>query len=161
MRKVLGLAVGAAMMAAAPVQAAEWWYVTSTSGDDVLFIDAQSIKRVGAKRIFWSKLVNKYAQNKVKSDVVRSSIDCDRETISNIAWIEHSETGGVIDSRTVDSPKEQPIAPDTIAVSMMQFACAEPSQWGQSLGAVQIGVTTAEYAENYQRTQELLRGSKQ
>lgn len=80
MRKVLGLAVGAVMMAAGPVQAAEWWLVTTSSNNDILFIDAQSIKRSGTKRTFWYNLVNKVPENHVKYGVTRSVIDCEKET---------------------------------------------------------------------------------
>lgn len=159
MRKVLGLAVGAAMMAAGPVQAAEWWYVLTSSTDEIYFVDAATIRSSGNIRTFWTQNVNKTLVKGAKYSKDFWEYDCIKRTSKPLSFVDISENGEIVRSNTFSLASENPIVPDSVAEGLLDFVCAPPDIRPQKLGAFPIDTSPREFADNYHRSRAPLDNS--
>lgn len=147
MRKVLGLAVGAAMMAAGPAGAEQWWYVTESVSGTVIFVDADSLESNGNLRQFWRQFIYKKPEDNVKVSMALTVIDCARRTSKMLSYVAYNTDREVVSSNSYNYPSESPIPPGTIIDALRRLVCSPRSEWASGMGTFPIFYPPLEVAD--------------
>lgn len=114
-------------MAAAPAQAAEWWLVANSNGNDLIFIDTESLVISGNDRSFWVHTHWNKPKYNVAADLSYHKIECEKRTYTLEKLIKFDSSKSIVSDYNYRPPVEELIVPGGLMHSIRNFVCS-PSE---------------------------------
>jgi len=125
---------GVAAVSATPAIASDWYRVGQTD-TALTYLDAETISGTGRERTAWIyRLWLRPTNTGIIATRIRMVFNCTDHSCRNLYFISYSDDG-TSDSWEAENRNTEYAAPDTVAESMLRFACGELN-FGVRLGNV-------------------------